>query len=64
MHAPGVGRLTTQMYVAGEPQNATDGPLNGIRDRKARESLIVRLEAAPALEAGALEGRFDIVLAV
>ena len=42
VHAPGVGRLTTQMYVAGERQNAADGVLNGIRDRKARESVIVR----------------------
>jgi protocatechuate 3,4-dioxygenase beta subunit len=64
VHAPGVGRLTTQMYVAGEPRNATDGPLNSIRDRRARESLIVRLDAAPELEAGALKGTFDIVLAV
>ena len=64
VHAPGIGRLTTQMYVAGERQNATDGPLNGIRDAKARESLIVALRQAPDREAGALEGTFDIVLAV
>ena len=64
VHAPGVGRLTTQMYVAGERQNATDGVLRGIRDSKARESVIVRLEEAGELEAGALKGTFDIVLAV
>jgi len=64
VHAPGVGRLTTQMYVAGEPLNASDGPLNGIRDRKARESLIVALAEAGDLEAGAQKGTFDIVLAV
>jgi len=62
VHAPGVGRLTTQMYVAGERQNATDGLLNGIRDRAARESGIVRLDPADALEPGALKGVFDIVL--
>jgi protocatechuate 3,4-dioxygenase beta subunit len=62
VHAPGVGRLTTQMYVAGERQNATDGLLNGIRDRAARESVIVRLDPADALEPGALKGVFDIVL--
>lgn len=62
VHAPGAGRLTTQMYIAGERQNATDGLLNGIRDRAARESVIVRLEAADALEPGALKGNFDIVL--
>jgi protocatechuate 3,4-dioxygenase beta subunit len=64
VHAPGVGRLTTQMYVAGEPQNTRDGVLNGIRDRQARESVIVRLEAADAVEPGAHAGTFDIVLAI
>jgi protocatechuate 3,4-dioxygenase beta subunit len=62
VHAPGAGRLTTQMYVAGERQNATDGLLNGIRDKAARESVVVRLEPADALEPGALKGTFDIVL--
>jgi protocatechuate 3,4-dioxygenase beta subunit len=62
VHAPGAGRLTTQMYIAGERQNATDGPLNSIRDRSARESVIVRLEPADTLEPGALQGSFDIVL--
>ncbi len=60
--APGAGRLTTQMYVAGERQNAGDGVLAGIRDRAARESVVVRLEPADALEPGALQGTFDIVL--
>jgi protocatechuate 3,4-dioxygenase beta subunit len=63
VHAPGVGRLTTQMYVAGEPQNATDGVLNSIRDRKARQSVIVALADAGDVEPGALKGSFDIVLA-
>jgi protocatechuate 3,4-dioxygenase, beta subunit len=62
VHAPGAGRLTTQMYIAGERQNATDGLLSGIRDRAARESVIVRLDPADTLEAGALKGTFDIVL--
>ena len=60
--APGVGRLTTQMYLAGETQNATDGVLSRIRDRRARESVIVKLEQASDLEPGALRGIFDIVL--
>jgi hypothetical protein len=50
------------MYVAGERQNATDGLLNSIRDSSARESVIVRLERADAVEPGALSGTFDIVL--
>jgi protocatechuate 3,4-dioxygenase beta subunit len=62
VYAPGAGRLTTQMYIAGERQNATDGLLNGIRDRSARESVIVRLDPADAVEPGALSGTFDIVL--
>ena len=64
VHAPGVGRLTTQMYVAGEAQNARDGVLRSIRDVRARESVMVRLEPGEAVEAGALTGSFDIVLAV
>ncbi len=62
VHAPGAGRLTTQMYVAGEAQNARDGVLRGIRDARARESVIVRLDPAGEIEAGALMGTFDIVL--
>jgi protocatechuate 3,4-dioxygenase beta subunit len=62
VHAPGAGRLTTQMYIAGERQNATDFVLNRIRDAKARESLMVGLAAADDLEQGALKGTFDIVL--
>lgn len=59
---PGTGRFVTQMYVAGEPLNARDGLLNGIRDPRARQSVIVPLAAANDGEAGAVQGRFDIVL--
>jgi len=62
VNVPGAGRLTTQMYIAGEPQNASDGVLSRIRDRRARESIIVQLESANELEPGAFKGRFDIVL--
>ena len=55
-------RLTTQMYVAGEPQNDRDGPLNSVRDTAARASLIVDLISAPQVEPEALAGTFDIVL--
>ena len=57
-------RLVTQMYVEGEPLNARDEILNSIRDAQARRSVIVRLDPAPDLEPGALQGRFDIVLNV
>jgi protocatechuate 3,4-dioxygenase beta subunit len=62
VHAPGAGNLTTQMYVAGEPQNARDGLLRSIRNIRARESVIVPLLAAGEIEPGALKGTFDIVL--
>jgi len=60
--APGRPELVTQMYVAGEPGNASDFLLNSITDTRERERLIVRLDAADRLEAGALAGRFDLVM--
>ncbi len=63
VHVPGQGRLVTQMYIEGEPLNARDGVLNGIRDPNARRSVIVPLLAGQSPEPGALHGRFDIVVA-
>ncbi len=60
--APGGPRLTTQMYVAGEKQNETDGVLRAIRDPAARARVIVPLTSATEVESGALIGTFDIVL--
>lgn len=37
---PGQRRFTTQLYFAGEPGNARDGVLNGIRDEAQRASVI------------------------
>lgn len=59
---PGVALLTTQMYLAGEPRNARDPLFSRIDDAEQRRRLLVDLVPAPALEAGALAGRFDIVL--
>ncbi|MBK3778442.1 intradiol ring-cleavage dioxygenase [Azospirillum brasilense] len=59
---PGAGRFVTQMYVEGEPLNARDGLLNAIRDPQARRSVIIPLTTAVDLEAGAVQGTFDIVL--
>ena len=61
--APGRSPLITQMYVAGEPQNARDGDLNAISDRRQRDSVIVRLQPDDGIKASALAGSFDIVLA-
>jgi protocatechuate 3,4-dioxygenase beta subunit len=54
--------LTTQMYVAGEPQNERDFLLNAVRDPDRRARLIVELRPGGTMEAGALLGTFDIVL--
>jgi protocatechuate 3,4-dioxygenase beta subunit len=51
----------TQMYVAGAPENTGDFLLRSVRDRKARDSLIVELEPSPK-NGSELAGRFDIVL--
>jgi protocatechuate 3,4-dioxygenase beta subunit len=51
----------TQMYVAGAPENTQDFLLSSVRDGKARDSLIVALEASPN-NGSQLAGRFDIVL--
>ena len=59
---PGLPRLVTQMYVAGEPQNEGDGVLMSVRDPAARSRLIVPLRPAPEAEKGALAGTFDIIL--
>jgi protocatechuate 3,4-dioxygenase beta subunit len=64
VHVPGHGRLITQMYIEGEPLNARDGVLNRIRNSEARRSVIVPLEPGQSQEAGALQGRFDIVLSL
>ena len=60
---PGERTFYTQMYLDGAPENATDFLLNSVQDRRARQSLIVRLEPSPN-RGSALLGRFDIVLGV
>jgi protocatechuate 3,4-dioxygenase beta subunit len=57
----GTDGLVTQMYVAGEPRNASDGVLNNI-DATARERVIVSFLPAPEIESNALKAAFDIVL--
>ena len=59
---PGSEPLVTQMYVAGEPRNETDGVLNSIRDADARASVIVPLSADVAAGPNAMTATFDIVL--
>ncbi|MFQ5911787.1 MAG: intradiol ring-cleavage dioxygenase [Nitrospinota bacterium] len=60
--AKGSRRLTTQMYVEGEPLNKTDFLLNRVGNAEARRSLIAALKPLPNHEKEALIGQFDIVL--
>jgi protocatechuate 3,4-dioxygenase beta subunit len=54
--------LTTQCYVKGEPRNERDGVLRGIRDLRARESVMVDFAPMPGSRVGELAATFDIVL--
>jgi protocatechuate 3,4-dioxygenase beta subunit len=55
-------KWTTQCYVKGEPLNASDGVLNGIKDPKAKESVIVDFSPVPGSKIGELAAKFDIVM--
>ncbi|MGE5271857.1 MAG: intradiol ring-cleavage dioxygenase [Thiohalocapsa sp.] len=58
----GFERFITQMYVAGEPRNAADSVLMGVRDPAARNRLIVDLHPVQGSGPATLAGKFDIVL--
>jgi protocatechuate 3,4-dioxygenase beta subunit len=55
-------KFTTQCYVKGEPRNERDGVLRGIRDPKARQSVIVDFAPVKGSRIDELAARFDIVL--
>ncbi len=57
----GFSSIATQMYVRGEAGNKHDGLLNSIRDKTARESVIVALNPAQEFNKD-LAGEFNIVL--
>ena len=59
---PGHDKFTTQCYIKGEPGNERDGVLRGIRDAKARESVIVPFAPLAGARNGELAARFDVVL--
>ena len=54
--------LTTQCYIQGEPKNEKDGVLRGIKDQKARASVIVPFDPIPDSRVGELAAKFEIVL--
>jgi protocatechuate 3,4-dioxygenase beta subunit len=58
----GVRRLTTQLYIEGEPLNDTDAWLHMVADPAQRASLIRPLEDGSALERNAKRIQYDIVM--
>ena len=54
--------FVTQCYIRGEPRNASDGVLQGIRDQAQRESVIVDFAPLTGSTIGELSARFDIIL--
>jgi protocatechuate 3,4-dioxygenase beta subunit len=56
--------FTTQCYVQGEPLNTRDGVLSGIRDPKARSSVLVPFVPVSGSRIGELAAQFNIVLGV
>jgi len=57
-------RLTTQFYLAGDPQNERDFVYReASRDPRQRERIEMRLQPANGLEAGAFATTMDIVIA-
>jgi protocatechuate 3,4-dioxygenase, beta subunit len=62
VRTPRQEKFVTQCYVKGEPRNATDGPLKGLKEGKAKDSIIVPFTALPNSRIGELSARFDVVL--
>jgi protocatechuate 3,4-dioxygenase beta subunit len=60
----GQSEFITQCYIKGHAQNERDGVFRGIRDAKARESVLVDFKPIANSKLGELEARFDIVLGV
>ncbi|GAA0644671.1 intradiol ring-cleavage dioxygenase [Brevundimonas lenta] len=60
----GVRRLTSQLYVAGEPLNDGDMALAMVADPVQRAGLIRPYEDGAAFEPGALTVRYDLVVMV
>ncbi len=60
----GQEKLTTQCYVKGNAQNDRDGVYRGIRDAKARDSVLVDFARMKDSRIGELAAKFDIVLGI
>ena len=58
----GQDKFTTQCYVKGQPENEQDGILREIRDRNARNAVIIDFVPIKGSGIGELAAHFDIVL--
>ncbi len=58
----GKKELVTQCYIKGNALNKKDGPLNSIKDAKARNSLVVDFAKVENSKIGELKANFDIVM--
>ncbi len=56
--------LTTQCYIKGEKGNEKDGVFRGIKDEKARDSVVIDFAKVKDSKIGELAAKFDIVLGV
>jgi protocatechuate 3,4-dioxygenase, beta subunit len=56
--------LTTQCYIKGEKGNEKDGVFRGIKDEKARDSVVIDFAKVKESKIGELAAKFDIVLGV
>ena len=57
-------RLTSQLYIAGDPMNERDGVFRAaVRQPGQRQRIEMKLAPAPGVEAGALATEMDIVIA-
>src|SRR5262249_27941874 len=53
---------TTQLFVKGNPENERDGIFNGMRDQKAKDSVLVDFKPIAESKIGELSAKFDIVM--
>ena len=56
--------LTTQLFIAGHPQNRSDGIFRAIRDPLARELVQVDFTPIRGSRIGELSARFDVVVGI
>ncbi len=54
--------LTTQLLIAGEPDNDSDGVMKSIRDPKLRETVLVDFKPMAESKIGELTARFEIAI--